>query len=197
MTTSAAATRSCSGAPRSASSPRRPAIAGSGRCSRRTRRWSSEVPVAGREPGRGHAGRPRPRRSRRPGARASVPTASRSSASARSPTARTSTRPVNSLFRADPTRGDDPVLGALLELVRSGRHVARRRRGRRPASPCRSPARSTRRAVRWSPSTRRPRCSRVCSRSPRTTRSRTSGPSTRGGRRPTRARAASTRPTSP
>ena len=28
--------------------------------------------------------------------------------------------PVNSLFRADPTRGDDPVLAALLELVRSG-----------------------------------------------------------------------------
>ena len=28
--------------------------------------------------------------------------------------------PVNSLFRADPTRTDDPVLGALLGLVRSG-----------------------------------------------------------------------------
>ena len=28
--------------------------------------------------------------------------------------------PVNSLFRADPTRTDDPVLGALLRLVRSG-----------------------------------------------------------------------------
>jgi molybdenum cofactor cytidylyltransferase len=28
--------------------------------------------------------------------------------------------PVNSLFRADPTRGDDPVLAALLRLVRSG-----------------------------------------------------------------------------
>ena len=28
--------------------------------------------------------------------------------------------PVNSLFRADPTRSDDPVLAALLELVRSG-----------------------------------------------------------------------------
>ena len=40
--------------------------------------------------------------------------------------------PVNSLFRADPTRTDDPLLDELLRLVAVGRDLARRRGGRRP-----------------------------------------------------------------
>ena len=56
--------------------------------------------------------------------------------------------PVNSLFRADPTRTDDPVLDALLRLI-----AVRATRGstsaRVPAgSRCRSRGRSTRRAAR-------------------------------------------------
>ena len=53
----------------------------------------------------------------------------------------------------------------------------------RAGSLCRSRGRSTRRAARSSPSTRRRRCSRGCSRSPRTTRSRMCAPSRPAGRR--------------
>ncbi len=68
--------------------------------------------------------------------------------------------PSQSLFRADPTRTDDPFLDALLDLVRPGEAGwtwARARDGSR----CRSPARSIRRVATWSPSTRRRRCSRA------------------------------------
>ena len=67
----------------------------------------AEVAVDGRQPGRGHAGRPRPRRSRPPGRRASAPTASRSSASARSPTGPTSTPRSTRSSGPIPTRTDD------------------------------------------------------------------------------------------
>ncbi len=39
--------------------------------------------------------------------------------------------PVRSLFRADPTRTDDPVLAALLRVARPGRYLAGRGCGRR------------------------------------------------------------------
>ena len=158
--TSAAATRSCSGAPRSASSPRRPAIAGSGRSSRHTPSSSPRSPVAGANPdvdtpadlaraieaswaARVRANREQVERIRE------VPDGADFYA------------PVNSLFRADPTRTDDPVLDALLALVRSGRHVARRRRGRRSVRAADRPrARPVGRLGR-SRSTRRRRCSRA------------------------------------
>ena len=85
---------------------------------------------------------------RRPGPRASAPTPSRWTGSARSPTAPTSTHPSPGLFRADPTRTDEPALDALLALVRARRALAGHRCGRRVATRCRSPGRWRRRAAR-------------------------------------------------
>ena len=109
------------------------ATAGSGRSWRLTPSWSGGPGRRQRRQSRTWTRRPTCSGDRGGlGRRASAPTASRSSASAKSPTAPTSTRPVNSLFRADPTRTDDPVLDALLRARAIRRHVARRRRGRRP-----------------------------------------------------------------
>ena len=189
-TTSAVATRSCSGAP---------AFGARRRGGRRSRARTG----ARRAPGAGRARSPvdraatptstpaptSPTSSRPPWARARPGEPRAGRAHPRGPRRRRLLR-ARSARSSGPTRRatDDPVLAALLELVRSGRHVARRRRGRRSVRAAARPRARRRRAVRWSPSTRRRRCSRACARSPRTTPSRTSGPSRRAGRRPTGAR---------
>ena len=85
----------------------------------------------GREPRRGHPGRPRPRHRGVVGRSASARTASRSSASARCPTGRTSMRlSTRCSGPTRPRRRSRPGRPPRARPV--GRHVARRRRGRRP-----------------------------------------------------------------
>ena len=101
--------------------------------------------------------------------------------------------PVRSLFRADPTRTDDPGPG---RPPRPGptRATPGSTSARAPAdSRCRSRERWPRRVGRSSPWMRRHRCSRRCARSPPSTRSRTSGRSRRAGRRPSSTEVAAVR----
>ena len=132
MPTSAAVTRSCSGARRSASSPRRPAIAGSARCSAAHPELVAEV--AGRR-----ATNPdvdtrddlarvveaawAPARPRQPRAGRAHPRGPRRGGLLRAGQLALPGRP-------DPDRRSRPGRPARARPV--GRHVARRRRGRRP-----------------------------------------------------------------
>ena len=113
---------------------------------------------ARRQSRRGHRRRPRPgRRGRLGRARPGQPGAGRADPGGAGRA--DFYAPVRSLFRADPTRTDDPVLR---RPPRPGPARARHgwTSGREPAgSRCRSPAPSTRRAARSLPWTRRPRCS--------------------------------------
>ena len=102
--------------------------------------------------------------------------------------------PVQSLFRADPTRTDDPVLERLLGLVRPGDRWLDVGAGQVDSrSPWR--ARWITRVARWSRSMFRLRCSRPFARSPPTMPSRTFERSKPAGLRPTTAPQPRSRPT--
>ena len=82
--------------------------------------------------------------------------------------------------RPDPRRRSRP--GGAARARPAGRHVARRRRGRRSLRAADRPRARPVRRFGHRPRRVARRCSRACSRSPRTTPSRTSGPSRRDGR---------------
>ena len=162
---------------------RRPQPGPAGACGVRAGRVGDRRPRTGSGPRRASGARPRgggrpattrtstrariwSRCWRRPGPRGSGPIASRSTAIREVPDGTDFYAPVTGLFRADPTRTDEPALDALRRLVRPGetwldigagrrpiRPADRRgpRADRRPRHRARSVARDARRAAPSSP----------------------------------------------